>query len=441
MTYDTTSETTDTLETWNGNEHDVTFTTRGNHAYFTTQFCHTALTEEPHRLSFEVYTNHRLDNTDTKFTTGTVHIEVLDDTDTILAEETTPIEDLNHAVQPGYAFIPAIELNEPTPFDTIHTINIDVDPDPNATPEDDQSVPSTEFSIDISRPEDRNGDITATVHYPNDVSKTVTASQYAADSLMDSLDTLVAAYESDDPDALDDTICTNLERRAQLAMDALTEYDGCLETRYWEHDKELLAFLSITSTEPIEQLEFMCTMTPRYTSIDFNREHGLHLRVHWRVHDHGINYEGMDEFDRDEFTQRYADKSLSTWETIDAVLAKRDEHLNATDAVITNETVSDGPRIAGTDNHALHIAWLLRERDETRDDFDGTAFEELTDEDIDTALEYANEHPDEYDAYTAQKRDFHESLENSDSKFVPLDPDDSLEELPDEDEFNNEFDE
>lgn len=423
MTYDTTTETNDTLRTWDDREHNVTIKTHANHGTFTSHLSHTALPEDIRYLEFNITTDNILNTSHTEFTAGAIHTELCDDTDATIAEETTDIKSLNHSIKPGYAFMTAIEITPAIPFDTIDTIHITIDPTPSKPSTDTQSTPASDFTINISRPNTHNNAITATVHYPNNTTQTVSATPYATDGLMHRLDTLITAYNPNTPDALNTTLCTRPKHRAQLAIDALNEYDGCLETRYWDMDNEVLAFLSITNTEPLEELEFICNMTSQHSTIAFNREHGLHLRVHWCVHKYGINYEVMDDFDRTEFIQKYADKTPRTWQTIDTVLAKHSEHHTATTPIVTNKTISDTPRIAGTDNHALHIAWLIRERNEPREELTGNTFETLTETDIDNALEYANNHPNAYEAYAKKKLDLRNTLENNDREFIPLNTD------------------
>lgn len=301
---------------------------------------------------------------------------------------------------------------------------------------------STPFTIDIDRPDDRDESLTATIHYPNNTTHTISTSQYSTDQFMNSLQTLLEAYNPDDDNTppLETALCNDIEHRAELAIDTLDAYTGCHETRFWELDNEIVAFLSTTNTEPVEELEFICNLTVRATTIEFTREHGIHLRVHWRVNNHGIDYQSFPAFDRDDFIDKFADKEVNTWESIDAVLAKHTEHTSNTDSVVTDTTVSDGPRIAGTDHHALHIAWRIQHLDDPRNDITGTTFDSITDDDIDTALEYADNHPDEYDAYVTEKQQFRDQFKNTDSDTGPLDPEDSLVAIPDEDDITDEID-
>lgn len=125
---DTHHQTTDTLETWDGHEHEVTFNTYGNHAHFTAQFLNTKYDEHIQRLTPDIKTESRLDGRDTRFTTGTVHLEVLDAHNTVLGTRITDISELGHGVKPGYGFCPFVKLDEEPRYDRIDRIDIYINP-------------------------------------------------------------------------------------------------------------------------------------------------------------------------------------------------------------------------------------------------------------------------------------------------------------------------
>lgn len=279
----------------------------------------------------------------------------------------------------------------------------------------------TTFNIELTRSDGHGNDHAATITFPND--ETHTISCHNPKRLLNDVRAVLSAYNGNDPDTFTDRLSTDPTQRRELAIDCLEAYDGCLEVLYWEYEQEIVAFLQITSTDPIEELPFFCDLDERYTAIDFTREHGLHLRVHWRINNYGMNLDFYDDYDRDEFVQRYREKTLNEYETIESLLIKRNEYITDTPDVVTNDAISDNARIAGTDNTAVHIAWRLEDGD-TRDDLTGVGYGTLTDDDIDAALEYAENNPEEYEEYVQEREEFREQLENTaNDDFVPLDPD------------------
>lgn len=421
MTYDTTTETTDILTTPNEDEHPIGITTKGNHGTFTTHLEHEQPVTELDELSVRIATNGRLDNTSEGFTTGTIRIELLTSSDITPVEQSLSIESLPQPLQPGTELITTVSLSNPIQPTNIEAILLSINPDIERSQTNNEHTEYTHFSIDITRPEHHGEHFSATIHYPNDNRQTITAPQYSLENLFDKLEILTEAYDPTDPNALENTICDNPDRRIELAQDALAQYDGCLETIYWPRDRELVMFLSIVNTDPLEDLQFICNMTPYHTTLDFTRTHGLHLRAHWHVRPLGINYQDMDDFDRNEYIQKYADKTIATYESIDAVLAKYNEYTTNTDDVVTNNTVSEWPRIPGTDNNVFHISWRIQEQNCDRTDITGNGFGELTDTDIDTALEYARKHPDAYAEYVESRPDIDEELEELENEFTHLD--------------------
>lgn len=298
---------------------------------------------------------------------------------------------------------------------------------------------SDTFTLEIERPDNHNEEHTATIRFPDGTTHTVT--NWNADEMFNQLQTAIAVFDAENPDTFTDRLSTSPDDRVQLALDALNAHDATLHTEYWEIDQEIVAQLSITTVEPFEELEWMCNLDLVAAFPDFTREHGFHLRAHWKVHDYGPNYDAFDEFDRDEFIQKYADKTIYSTITIDGLLAQYSEYETNPGTVVQDDTVFEWPRLAGTNHSAFHIAYRLTVNNDDVDDLLSDPFDELTDEDIDTALTYAENHPNAFDAYVEHRKQRSRNLglnpdadnedDDSDPEFVPLDPDDTSEDTPD----------
>lgn len=246
--------------------------------------------------------------------------------------------------------------------------------------------------------------ITATITFPDGSTKTLERSRRTATAILDDVEVFLTAYNENTPETLDELVSTNREDRADLATDALNAYSGCLHSEYWELDNEVIAHLSVTSTEDLTDIEFMCGLTYRGATIATTREYGLHLRAHWTVDKYAIDYSAFDRFDPDEYVQRYADKKIFDFQWIEGEVVKAEEAAGKS-RVVVDDRVSTHPRIAGTSENVFHTAWLVHEKDSNPATGREGVFGGLTEEDVELSLKYAHDHPDGYEAYVEEQEE------------------------------------